>query len=271
MLVAVRRLLIVGFLIALTACGGSGSTRTGGDDAAINDPDTPQPLLGTTVSPAPMSSAITGVTYPIHIYLPPGYAESDATYPVIYATDGQWDFDRYARIIDKAGKNIVLVAIEQGPEGRRGVDYLLPGARDFFLFLTSELLPRVEADYRINTEQRTLAGGSYGGVFVGAAMLLDDVVAPTFNNYFAFDPSFWQHPELTEQLEQSRYHASQELAVNLLLTSATIVGNDHYVTQMFNYLVQRDYSGLTITRRSYNVTHEDINAPSFRDAVATFF
>ncbi|WP_075184779.1 alpha/beta hydrolase [Teredinibacter haidensis] len=221
-----------------------------------------------------ITSAITGIEYPVHIQLPVNYelpAEANQQYPVIYATDGQWVFDGFAAILDSYSVNTILVAIEQGPNDRRATDYRLPGAEDYLQFIFSELIPTIESTYRVDGAQRTLSGTSYGGLFVGLALLMDDVVSPTFKNYLSFDGSFFSHWVSTQNLEQQRYNASQEMNARLLLTTADIYGNRASVQQFQTLLESRDYTGLTIDRMGYDVVHEEIADPSFRYAVERLF
>ncbi|MDP9927826.1 hypothetical protein [Variovorax paradoxus] len=79
-------------LVALSACGGGG----GGGGAVL-------PILPVTSAPAPpstgrtvhdsISSTRTGATYTLDIYLPPSYDGSSAAFPVIYAMDGDANFN----------------------------------------------------------------------------------------------------------------------------------------------------------------------------------
>jgi len=68
-----------------------------------------------------VKSSATGISYPVHVFLPKNYAVSSQKYPVVYATDGQWLADLYWAVKEK---NIILVAIEEGPKNRRVVDYV---------------------------------------------------------------------------------------------------------------------------------------------------
>ena len=69
------------------------------------------------------TSKITGIEYPYHVYLPVGYAASTERYPLLVATDGQWSFPAFARMLDQRRKPMILVSIEQGPGDRRAIDY----------------------------------------------------------------------------------------------------------------------------------------------------
>src|SRR5690606_17816676 len=198
---------LLGFLgLALFGCGSNETSRTA--DPVITEPAANSPQPPTTENPriknTSIVSAVTGVTYPVHIYLPEDYASSNKSYPVIYATDGQWIFNGFASALDDKSLYVILVAVEQGPNDRRSVDYILPDARQYFLFLTAELLPTIERDYRVDTTQRTLSGTSYGGILVAAVLLLDDVVQPHFRNYLSFDASFYVHPHATADLQTER-------------------------------------------------------------------
>lgn len=219
-----------------------------------------------------ITSTITGIEYPLHIYLPADYETSGESYPVIYATDGQWIFRGFSQIIDHENKSLILVAIEQGPNDRRAIDYRLPGLHTYFDFLTAELLPQIENDFRIDGSNRTLLGTSYGGILAGLAPLIDDIENPWFKNYLSFDPSFWVNQNGTMSLEQERYNASNNLNATLLLTSATgTQGNDYYVSWYMDLLQQRNYNGLRILRYSYSVHHNDVANPSFATALNLLF
>lgn len=293
-----QQFIVLSSFAILTACGGGGGGSSSGSPAASNstaqassvssssmasassvasldepefqdieNSDSYSFLKGNVVRETLVTSAITGVEYPVHIYLPPGYDESDTSYPIIYALDGQTLFPGLPYLLEDEGVEAILVAIAEGPEDRRRTDYLLPGARQYFQFLLHELIPFAESGLRVDDSQRSLAGTSFGGVFTGLALLMDDVAAPVFHNFLAFDASFYQHPEETEMLEQSRYLASGELNANLFLSSALPEGNDEFVSLFESSLAEREFSGLTIVRDRFQTTHGKITEPSFRAAI----
>lgn len=269
----VKALLFLSVILSI-GCGGNDRTQS------VNLPPGDAPVTGTPPAsnvPDPrirkmtVHSTITGIEYPVHIYLPEDYETSDKNYPVIYATDGQWIFSGFVAALNKKSAHAILVAIEQGPDDRRSVDYLLPGARQYYNFLITELLPAIERDYRADPAQRTLSGTSYGGVLVGAVLLLDDVVAPHFKNYLCFDASFYVHPQATAELQAERFNASHEMNATLVLTSATAIGNDVHVTGFQRELEKKNYTGLVIHRKKYAVHHNNVAGPSFADALDLIF
>ncbi|EDY81778.1 Putative esterase superfamily [Verrucomicrobiia bacterium DG1235] len=219
-----------------------------------------------------ITSELTTIEYPIHVYVPEGYGESTQTYPVIYATDGQWISEGFSSAIAEKEKQVILVTVEQGPGDRRATDYLLPGATTYFEFFTEELMPAIETVYRVDASERTICGTSYGGLLVGLVLLMDDAEAPHFTNYLSFDGSFWTHRTATNALEQTRFEAGNEMDVTLYLTSATgTQNNDTWVTNFKNKIESRGYSGLTVIRKSYPVEHNDVAQPSFEEALDELF
>ncbi len=200
--------------LLLTACGGSsgGSQDQQHSETSKAESSTPETqgntnysfLKGTSVGKQIIHSAITDVSYPVDVYLPPDYHTSNEHYPIIYATDGQVIFPGLPYLLEDENAEAILVAISEGPENRRSKDYLLPGARDYFNFLTAELIPLIESEYRIKEGSRSLVGTSFGGVFSIVAMLMDDVSSPYFSNIMAYDASLYRHREETGQLLQAR-------------------------------------------------------------------
>lgn len=217
-------------------------------------------------------SGITNVDYPVHIYVPNDYHTSTDPYPVIYATDGQWNFNGFASAIEERNLQVILVAIEQGPDDRRLTDYSLIGAEDYFTFIKNELIPAVESIYRIDHNERTLCGTSLGGLLVGLVLLMEDLDAPHFKNYLSFDGSFWFNRSEIALMEQQRFESSQVMNATLFLSSA-LKGqtNDFWVTHIQLMLEYREYSGLNIIRRSYDVIHNDVAQPSFEEALDLLF
>ncbi|MGM9484696.1 alpha/beta hydrolase [Roseateles sp. NT4] len=223
---------------------------------------------GTVEADQRIASKITGITYPYHVYLPAGYASSGRRYPVMVATDGQWSFGSFSRMLDQHRKAMILVSVEQGgPEpDRRAVDYTVEGAPAYARFLREELVPLVESSYR-TTAARSFAGTSYGAV-LGAVMLsTEDVARPFFSNYLLFDGSFWALKDKNIRDEDARFAASHRLRVHLILTSADAPGNVEDVTAYEARYKARAWVGLRIDRKDFNVAHDKVGKPSFDWAI----
>lgn len=268
--------------LVLVACGsssGSSSSRSADTSSSQSSTSSVAFDLEGEVYSDEITSAITGIRYPLNIYIPvaPPVGEG-GTYETVYALDGQWSFEGYASIIEQSGRPLLLVSIHQGPTNRRNVDYILPGAFSYFNFLTQELIPYIEQTYPASAQGRALVGTSGGGMFVDAAMLMDDVVQPHFPRLLSMDaPTI--SPAYTRQrllnLEQNRYNASANLNVDLMLTGALAAAdigpfNDD-VLEWYHFLLDRDYAGLNMIHRAYHVDHYQIVAPSFTDALLFFY
>jgi predicted alpha/beta superfamily hydrolase len=139
----------------------------------------------------------------LQISLPRGYRNSTDNYPVVYVLDGEGQFMQASGAIRFLGKvNRMPQAIVVGiPNTNRNRDLLPPTsnpqdltrlpdagrAEAFLAFLTNELRPYMEANYR-TWPFHILFGHSGGGLFAVHTFLN----APTaFDAYIASSPSLW--------------------------------------------------------------------------------
>ncbi|QJR36559.1 alpha/beta hydrolase [Gemmatimonas groenlandica] len=123
-----------------------------------------------------IASTVLNETRAVHVQLPPNYAMARQRYPVVILLDGQvraffdlavastnynltGDAQRFAMPPQ------IVVGVEQG---ERSID-LARNADAFYRFLTTEVLPRVDREYR-TMPFRTLIGHSLGARFALAMM-----------------------------------------------------------------------------------------------------
>jgi predicted alpha/beta superfamily hydrolase len=133
-----------------------------------------------------------GRHYQLYIGLPESYGRDPARrYPVVYVTDGYWDFPKITNMegglaYDRVVPEFITVGL--GYAGS-GLDYgdlrrweLSPApfgdngersghAADFLATLKTVIIPLVDAEFRTDTSYRVLAGSSLGGLFTLYAML----------------------------------------------------------------------------------------------------
>lgn len=217
-------------------------------------------------------SASTGISYPVHVHLPSSYETDHKIFPVIYLTDAQWHFALVKEMIETLSCQVVLVGIEQGGSNRRRVDYLLPGASKFYRFLEHELQPAIEGRYRIDVSDRTIAGTSFGGLFVGISLLTDAQNGDRkriFHNYWSFDGSFSRLKTGTGAKFLKGVAANQDFRGSLLLTGAGRRGNDQAV-EAFKSHVAKDFPSLQIAKTRFDVDHDDVVIPSYTTALERF-
>ena len=157
-----------------------------------------------------------GRTRRVWLYLPPGYATSGRTYPVLYMQDGQnvfdastsfageWGVDEALDSLFAAGDSgIIVVAIDNG--GTHRSDEYNPWVSTIGLgggegaqyvdFLVQTLKPYIDAHYRTRTDRLStgIGGSSLGGLIAFyAALRYPDV----FGRVLAFSPALFLNAEL---------------------------------------------------------------------------
>ena len=135
---------------------------------------------------------------------PDDYDDSTGRYPVLYLLDGEANFEFTTAIVHFLAENdripaMIVVGIDSGDPAQRTHD-LTPstqveiekrfspgnGGGDAFLtFISSELVPYIENNYRTGP-YRILVGHSFGGLFVIHALATKPKL---FSAYIAIDPT----------------------------------------------------------------------------------
>lgn len=142
----------------------------------------------------------------VNVWTPPGYAEGDARYPVIYLIDGglTQDFHHITGLaqlgaISWLTQEFVVIGVETVDRRRElafpverdaqlGKDYPTAGeSARFRRYLVDEVKPFVEARYRTSGED-LLLGESLAGLFIVETLLREP---GAFDTYIAMDPSLW--------------------------------------------------------------------------------
>ncbi len=132
-----------------------------------------------------LESSAVGRDFHIFVRLPQSYeADSKRIYPVVYVLDGDSLFPIIAPThlfltLDYTLPEAVIIGIAYGSFdpaiNRRGYDFTVSapeageargGAPKFHAFLKDELIPRVERQYRVDSNKRVLFGQSRGGSMV---------------------------------------------------------------------------------------------------------
>lgn len=160
------------------------------------------------------ASEVVEDTFFIKVAYPRDYASSDKRYPVLYVTDAETNFGALQYVAQRLAKDklipeLILVGIaydtsyddfyrlrarDLRPSIPDDPDFDLGGRPDegqaetFAEFLRSELIPKIDAEYRTIDGDRAYYGHSYGGLFgVWTLMYETDL----FNRYVILSPSLW--------------------------------------------------------------------------------
>jgi len=254
-----------------------------------------------SVTLATVSSVQTGAVYKLYIYLPASYETGTATYPVIYATDGDAGFPpegrfvNFTRILQRRGIDAILVGI--GGTERRNKDFLLPGAKAYHEFITQELIPFIESHFRADPKRRILSGISFGGSFVVTSLFLEAPNTLSFSHYISAEGSFFLPSFVAQEQKFSSAIGSKSIPATLILARgsvskkvqqqqfSTAIGsknnpamanlardfseatNSTEVDALYRRMVDRHYVDLILIETHFSTDHVGTDNPSFEDAV----
>ena len=135
------------------------------------------------------------------VYVPADYKTTQTKYSVIYLLDGPDHFHHMTGIVRFLAQegvipDMIVVAVANTNRTRdltpktdsSDVEFSKSGGADRFLqFLTEELMPYVQKNYRTDP-YKILIGHSFGGLFAIHTMLNNP---DAFNAYIAVSPSLW--------------------------------------------------------------------------------
>ncbi|WP_395942481.1 alpha/beta hydrolase [Brevundimonas sp.] len=152
-----------------------------------------------------LPSTVMGATREINVWLPPGYADSGKTYPVLYVLDGGQDQDFHhisgiAQLGTVVGTTRDVIVVGIASVDRRNelalpttdsdliARYPTQGQSERFrLFLRDEVQPFIQSRFRTSGET-ALMGESLAGLFVVETFLKEPTM---FDAYVAVSPSLW--------------------------------------------------------------------------------
>ncbi len=252
-------------------------------------------------------SRIVGADFQISVAYPFGYQQIDARFPVLYVLDAWWTFGMatdIARVLSADQLVPPMLVVGVGYPGGLGdaialrvrdmtlrqsdaVEELIAqevaafgphppiasgGADAFLRFLTEELMPRLERDYRVDPAQRILHGHSLGGSFVVDVLFREPTA---FTHYISSAPALVLDNGLSFQTERAYSAASDALPATLFLAvgrlDVAVPGIVESVTAMADTLRVRDYEGLDWEVVQYeDQTHRSVMPVVLRDALRHF-
>ncbi|GLR69701.1 alpha/beta hydrolase [Agaribacter marinus] len=245
-------------------------------EVAPTVPLTEYQLKGSTDTNIQIVSSLLNFTYQYHVYLPEGYQDNIKDYPLVIKTDGNYGFIEFSKQLELNQTKAIFVAIEQGPDGRREIDFREPGVSAYLDFYEHEFLPELQSLYRIDEEQRTLFGHSYGGLLVRSAMIRDkrsvnEQLPRLFRNYIAADGAYWYQEGIYKEQEDEVYGNQISFPGVFVLAGANFQGLAPQVADYKNALLQRNINDLSIFHESYNMNHNQVIHPVFSKGISLIF
>jgi len=183
-----------------------------------------------------IKSEVLGEDRTILVRTPPGYEHDGQRYPVLYLTDGDAHLGHTASTIEFLARNgrmpeMIVVAITNTDRTRDltptnasmrrpdGSEMKFPtsgGADKFLKFIETELIPKIEKDYRTQP-YRVFAGHSFGGLFAIHVFLTRPEI---FNAYIAASPSMHWDNDLLSRKAEEFFKDRKELNRTLFFTLA---------------------------------------------------
>jgi len=233
-----------------------------------------------------INSKIVEDDFKIDISLPNDYYETNEKYPVAYILDGNRNFgivSGTATLLNTGtdAPKMIVVGIgyvtDEEHAKLRNRDYLPTvtdihdfsgGARKFLNFLEEELIPNVESTYRINSNNRLLAGISYSGLFTMYALFNKSTL---FNNYLIGSPSMYYDNGTIFNHEEEYAKLNNDLNVNVFLSVGDLeAGFDMFpgmvtnVEKLSKILKKRNYDNLLLTTHIFEKeTHFSVMPATF--------
>lgn len=201
--------------------------------SAHAQPYPPHTIANSELREVPRNAS--GRHYQLSVGLPPSYAsEPTRRYPVVFVTDGYWDFQKLDAIrnqllFDKVVPEFVIVGLGYAGENlnyqRLRIWELLPvklstnpdsgHASEFLTTIETEIIPFVEREYRIDSSHRVLAGASAGGLFTLYAMYTKPEL---FHAYIANTPVVIVGDDWLLEYEEQFMKSGRPLNARLFVT-----------------------------------------------------
>ena len=222
--------------------------------------------------------------YELVISLPASYKNSPSkSYPILYYTDAQWDAPLLNSIyldlaFDKAVPEFVMVGITYSgvnpnytalrtkdltPTKDKGFVRDSGDGRKFLKFIKEAIIPKIESEYRIDKNQRAIAGWSFGGLFALYAMYNEPEL---FKRCIAVSPAIPWDNEYISQLDDKFFKANKKLSARLFISygqneSAPFVAS---VSEFQNKIKNRKDSNLQLMIHSAeNMGHAGTKASAY--------
>jgi len=196
------------------------------------------------------------------VYTPPSYTDTTylpKRYPVLYLLDGDAHFQSVTGLLQILGTGVngtfvlpemIVIAIpntnrmrdmtptktDRDPDGKPQPSLAGSGGMaNFLTFIKTELIPRVEHDYR-TAPYRVFVGHSLGGITTIDALY---TMPDAFNAYVAIDPSLWWDKRVLLKQARERFSKPGLAGRTLFVAQAnTITPGDTTLNVHFNSIIQ---------------------------------
>lgn len=219
------------------------------------------------------------IDYELYVSLPRDYETKSDSYPVIMILDADYCFAMTYGIVrllvdhdELAPAILVGIAYPGVAKQKQGPIYKLSRTRDYtpshvendgygygeqyqkfsgggdhFLdFVTQELAPYLEREFRVRPKDRTIIGYSFGGLLASYALLTRPDL---FQRYLIVSPSLWWDGHLLLRLEEEKAPIRKDISARAFFSVGELEDKDQMpmvkdLKDFVNKLNSRRYPGL---------------------------
>jgi hypothetical protein len=210
----------------------------------------------------------------IYISVPNDYDESGNNYSVLYVLDGDIAFGMAASIARylQIGGNIpelIVVGIGYGSVDKSAAEKRLrdygpqqgEGAEKFRSFLSNELIPYIDSEYRTASDDRTINGFSLGGLFVLYTLFTKP---DTFNRYIAGSPYLVWDDYSIFNFEKNAADKINELNINLFISVGSEESTEKYfqpIDSLVTNMQKQNYPNLMLDTKVFDGSNRLMGPP----------
>lgn len=236
------------------------------------------------------------------VSLPERYYGNERRYPSLYIIDADFQFQHVSAVVKnlaRMGKIPPMIVVGVANQG--SPDYLktttwpdkkddaFGGAEQFHSYLSNELVPQIDRQFRTN-EKKALSGYSLGGLFTLYNMMQEDT---PFNAFLAMSPSAWFDDnslpkKLTPLLRSGKLNApvfislarEEEMGVDTVVAAFEQHAPEHLLWQYKHYPDENHfttalpalYDGLQFLAPNYAVDGTDmLEIGDYKQVLAHFY
>jgi uncharacterized protein len=237
-------------------------------------------------------------SFVIYTQLPDAYAkDSAANFPVVYMTDANFHFPMLAAALkqyEQAGLLPPLILVGIGyrsfelMDSLRVRDYMYPaaipsdemnaagGGKNFDAFITGELIPYIDSNYRTVKTSRSLIGHSFGAYFSLYALLNQVENRRTdFSNFVAASPSLWYNDFYLNQLPEKMKAVNKTDSINIFLSVGGLEDSAWNIAPVKNFAKLANDNAFKNIHLQYNIynnlEHMDVAQLTFIKGLQQFY
>lgn len=226
--------------------------------------------------------------------MPADYAVTKTDYPVLYLLDAQSSFGtitEYTRRLSFYKELSQVIVVSIGYTVDSPDDIVLLRARDltptdpsgkgqfgwadrFLSFITDDVIPLVESNYRVAKQDRTIAGHSLGGLFALYALFTEPEI---FQRYVVSSPSLWWDQRFMFGYETNFAKTHTELNAKVYISAGALeTASDipiaKEVPEFATALRKHDYRGLQLSTHIFeDQTHASVLPMALTDGIRVVY